>query len=84
MALCINCGATCREYWQKRCDPCYQKHAYANFESQWDAAIKQSSPSTGGLDKDRLRKLIHLCHPDKHNNSTLATEMTQWLLSQRQ
>lgn len=33
--------------------------------------------------RDRLRALIGLCHPDKHNGSTLATATTQWLLSVR-
>lgn len=27
-----------------------------------------------------IKKLIRLCHPDRHNNSPLATEVTQWLL----
>ena len=31
----------------------------------------------------RVRHLIILCHPDKHNNSQTATEITQWLLSHR-
>ena len=30
-----------------------------------------------------LPKLIQLCHPDKHNNSTTAVEVTQWLNQQR-
>lgn len=31
----------------------------------------------------RLRTLIMLCHPDRHNNSERATEMTRWLLALR-
>ena len=30
-----------------------------------------------------LRKLIQLCHPDKHAGSETANEVTAWLLSQR-
>ncbi len=30
---------------------------------------------------DRLRQLIQLCHPDKHNGSATANEVTQWLLT---
>jgi chromosome segregation ATPase len=32
---------------------------------------------------DMLGRLIRLAHPDKHGNSTAATEATQWLLKQR-
>jgi hypothetical protein len=31
----------------------------------------------------RVEQLIRLCHPDKHDGSALATEVTQWLLGQR-
>ena len=30
---------------------------------------------------DELTKLILLCHPDKHDGKTMATEMTQKLLA---
>lgn len=33
---------------------------------------------------DVLKKLLHLAHPDKHSGSKIATEATQWLLSQRE
>ena len=32
---------------------------------------------------ERLRALIGLAHPDRHNGSKVATEITQWLLAQR-
>lgn len=32
---------------------------------------------------NRVEQLIRLCHPDKHDGSVLATEVTQWLLAQR-
>lgn len=35
------------------------------------------------IDAEMLRRLIHLCHPDKHNNSQAAQLATQWLLNQR-
>jgi hypothetical protein len=31
----------------------------------------------------RLKALIGLAHPDRHNGSKVATEITQWLLAQR-
>lgn len=33
--------------------------------------------------KDRLRDLIFLCHPDKHDGDHKATEVTAWLLDVR-
>jgi hypothetical protein len=30
-----------------------------------------------------LKRLIRLCHPDRHGNSQASTEATQWLLAQR-
>ena len=32
---------------------------------------------------ERLKALIGLAHPDRHNGSRVATEITQWLLAQR-
>lgn len=32
---------------------------------------------------DMLKRLIHLCHPDKHGNSQASLLATQWLLEQR-
>lgn len=31
----------------------------------------------------RLRQLIQLCHPDKHNGSASSNEVTQWLLTMK-
>lgn len=32
---------------------------------------------------DMLKRLIMLCHPDRHDSSTASTLATQWLLEQR-
>lgn len=32
---------------------------------------------------DMLRRLVSLCHPDRHGGSVAATEATGWLLKQR-
>lgn len=37
-------------------------------------------PATAFEKKD-IRRLKQLCHPDKHNNSTLSQEVTAWLNS---
>src|SRR5262249_18620066 len=31
-----------------------------------------------------FRKLIALCHPDKHHNSEMSQEVTRWLIDQRE
>lgn len=33
--------------------------------------------------QEKIQQLIRLCHPDKHQNSELATELTRWLLDMR-
>ena len=43
-----------------------------------------SKANYSAIPPDMLRRIIQLCHPDKHNNSPAATEATQWLLKQRQ
>ncbi|EFQ42676.1 hypothetical protein PA39016_004010084 [Pseudomonas aeruginosa 39016] len=35
------------------------------------------------LHPELVKRLILLCHPDKHGGSQTATEVTQWLLTQR-
>lgn len=35
------------------------------------------------IPEDMLKKMIFLCHPDKHGNSETAGEVTRWLLEQR-
>jgi len=35
------------------------------------------------LTLDNIKKLLFLCHPDKHNNSVISTEMTKFLLHKR-
>jgi len=35
------------------------------------------------ITRSRLRQLIQLCHPDKHNNSAASVDTTQWLLELR-
>lgn len=45
-------------------------------------AEQQTAQRTGGIDLDlpMLRRLIQLCHPDKHNSSEASKTATQFLL----
>lgn len=44
----------------------------------------KSAPVVNGSGPDLalLRKMIVLCHPDKHKDSPLSTEVTQWITAQ--
>jgi hypothetical protein len=44
----------------------------------------KSAPVVNGSGPDLalLRKMIVLCHPDKHKDSPVATEVTQWITGQ--
>jgi len=48
--------------------------------------LRQYIPGSGTptVDQQRLRQLLHLCHPDKHGDSTTAVAVTQWLLTLRE
>lgn len=35
------------------------------------------------IDADMLRKMINLCHPDKHDGKAVASEVTDYLLKLR-
>jgi len=54
---------------------------YTRVRSKAKSAMKALAGST--LSPDRIEQLIRLCHPDRHQNSRAATEITQWLLSLR-
>lgn len=55
-------------------------------ERETEAARALAQPRAGttiAIPPDKLVALIKLAHPDRHGNSALATETTQWLLSMR-
>jgi hypothetical protein len=41
---------------------------------------RDPAPSDPGMTRERVLSLVKLCHPDRHNNSELSTEVTKWLL----
>jgi hypothetical protein len=42
--------------------------------------VREAGPS---FDLPLIRKMLLLCHPDKHQNSEVATQVTQWILAQK-
>jgi hypothetical protein len=81
-ATCTDCGAGFdrdpREHWKVRCLSCW-----ALAKGIRVPATTTGADSTLVELRDRLRPLLSLCHPDRHDNSQLATTTTQWLLSVR-
>jgi len=77
MAVCRDCKSYFRraddEDWKLRCYACWKR-------SKASAAPPPASPI---VPTEMLRRLIQLCHPDKHGNSETATIVTRWLLSLR-
>lgn len=41
-------------------------------------------PVVMSIPETMYRKLLMLCHPDKHGNSKLASEVTRWLIDERE
>lgn len=96
MGACTSCGAYAgEESWRKLCKRCYAKKMKAEeyagkphkneYERLWREAIErlrqQSQESI--INDDLLRRLIMLCHPDKHGGSVVAEDVTKQLLSIR-
>lgn len=69
------------ERWRIRCFECWVRHKsesrYAKTRSRLPA-----DPIRIEL-AGNLRSLLNLCHPDRHENSTLSNKVTMWLLEVR-
>lgn len=95
MPSCTNCGSYAgEEKWRTLCRKCFVKQKKREEEEKDEqladllytcqelrAELTKSGRST--IPDAKLKQLIFLCHPDKHNNSETANEVTQWLLSLR-
>ena len=51
--------------------------------TKWNARSNNSRNVSVQLDQTSIKKLITLCHPDKHGGKRSAVEATQLLLSLR-
>ena len=64
---------------------------YYELSSEWNLLIHKINEMGGQdflnggaqFDQSEIKKLITLCHPDKHSGKAVATEMTQRLLELR-
>jgi len=57
------------------------------FKEQLDEFLgvfaKHTRPVAAVIPPELFKKMLFLCHPDKHNDHPWAGEVTQWLLEQR-
>jgi hypothetical protein len=89
---CPQCGSEfyADEAWKRICYPCWahnagrstHKHGERKTNRQRFDAHFTAKPELV-LDPDLLKRLIHLCHPDKHGNSAMSVAVTQKLLELR-
>lgn len=50
-----------------------------NYQKELDALSNRAT----AIPPDMLKRLIQLCHPDKHNGKKSAQDATTWLISQK-
>lgn len=68
--------------WKVLCVTCYL--ATGPKRRRTERAEVQLAPPAPSIPADMLRRLIQLCHPDRHGGSEAATLATRWLLEQRE
>ena len=96
MPACTVCGTYAgEESWRKLCRRCYAKKKKAeesagkshnnDYERLWKEALARLNQQSqqSGINDDLLKRLIMLCHPDKHGGSAIAEDVTKQLLSIR-
>jgi len=89
-AYCTSCGSAfwrkTDEQWKRLCLDCFKRQKAkerGQYHYQHQSYQPPPPPPVAAIPDDVLRRLLHLCHPDKHGNSPTATEATQWLLQYR-
>lgn len=67
--------------------PRYRRRYRRRFRARPGREAAQNRPSDQPrmlvVSSARWRQLLQLCHPDKHNNSKMANEITVWLNQNR-
>jgi len=49
------------------------------YRQGFEAGRAEAQTGPAQFDRQRLRELLQLAHPDKHGGSALAVRVTQWL-----
>lgn len=89
MAKCIDCKKEFNNFgdnWRTRCRDCYVIHKTFNpnpFNRRARPGVVDNTPLEWKEFLEKMPRLLLLCHPDKHSQSTASVETTQWLLKVR-
>lgn len=89
LALAEELDKTRKELERERARSEYNRRRLEELESgktdRWESLLTEMRELSEcpSFPKGMLRRLIQLCHPDKHGGSTAAIEATKWLLSNR-
>ena len=97
MAYCESCRTWFNRAasYQTLCKPCFARRKRAEFEAMEVRALRaeyaladalrelRQRDARQGIEPEMLRRLIMLCHPDRHDGSDASHRATQWLLEQR-
>jgi len=85
--LCTQCHAPTK-FGYRLCWKCYtqqridgaRREAYERGLAEGRRMAKPAASSTT-LDVKHIRRLLQLCHPDRHAGSEASVKATQWLLT---
>lgn len=76
--------STCWQCKQEQAEHEAHMRGFSNgLERGFEIGFAQGQQVQQKLHPELVKRLILLCHPDKHGGSQTATEVTQWLLTQR-
>lgn len=80
---CPECGARYfqDQPWKRVCLPCYLKAKKAETFTRPPPPPPSALPQ---IEPTMLRRLLQLCHPDRHGNSPASNEATRYLLALRE
>lgn len=67
------------EHWKRVCLSCFKANKRKERQREEEYRAVEPVKEIEVIPPDVLRKLLYLCHPDKHNNSRVATTMFVWL-----
>jgi hypothetical protein len=87
------------EEWKTYCISCYkqkkrnERQPHDASKPKWterekivyvDRVVYKDRIVNESIPQELLKKMIRLCHPDKHGNSQSSNEITAWLLDKKQ
>lgn len=81
-AICPTCGETYYRdiVWKRVCLDCYLVRKGKTAAPTAHYAVR-TEPQ---IEPDMIRRLVQLCHPDRHGNSEAANIATRYLLTQKE